>query len=122
MMVFVKPIKVPIIEQVKHAKIAAGNPYPQAQQVNGGIRSIFDYIAEPRSEVIGNHRLSSGIEKCLIMANFQSIRIFAISGRQKLENGREICVSVLSQGITWAFRGDLQRMHEAAYERKQDAQ
>ena len=39
-------IKAPIIEKVKHAKIAAGNPYPQAQQV------ILEDIAKPGSEVI----------------------------------------------------------------------
>ena len=61
MMVLMEPIKAPIIEQVKHAKVATGNPYSQTQQVNGGIRSILQDIAKPCSEIIGNHRLSFGM-------------------------------------------------------------
>ena len=58
MIVLVESIKAPIIKKIKHAKIAARNPYPQTQQVNGGIRSILEDIAKPCSEVIGKHLLS----------------------------------------------------------------
>ena len=59
--ILMEPVKAPIVQDVKHTQIAAGNPYPQTQQVDGGIGSILDYIAKPCSEIIGNHWLSSAM-------------------------------------------------------------